>query len=127
MNIYKCIHIYLYMHLYIYIYTETADGDKTYDRDDARAVDLDSLPGAPHHQRLRIPRRLPRESEYWEPETRNLEPGRRFVHSAWSWLWGPGPTPLKRERIFIELTTSDRKLKASREGSKRGIYGTLTT
>ena len=29
-----------------------------------------------------------------------------------------------RERIFIELMTSDRKLKASREGSKGRIYGT---
>ena len=27
------------------------------------------------------------------------------------------------ERIFIELMTSDRKLKASREGSKCRIYG----
>jgi len=29
-----------------------------------------------------------------------------------------------RERIFIELMTSDRKLKASREGSKWRNYGT---
>ena len=29
-----------------------------------------------------------------------------------------------RERIFIELITSDRKLKASRQGSKGRIYGT---
>ena len=28
------------------------------------------------------------------------------------------------ERIFVELTTSDRKLKASREGSKLRNYGT---
>ena len=29
-----------------------------------------------------------------------------------------GPHTLSRERIFVELMTSDRKLKASREGSK---------
>ena len=29
--------------------------------------------------------------------------------------------------IFIQLMTSDRKLKASREGSKRKKYGTYTT
>ena len=36
------------------------------------------------------------------------------------------PNPLtKRKRIFVELMTTDRKLlKASREGSKRRIYGT---
>ena len=28
------------------------------------------------------------------------------------------------ERIFVELTTSDRKLEASREGSKCRIFGT---
>jgi len=31
---------------------------------------------------------------------------------------------INEERIFIELMTSDRKLKASREGSKLRIYGT---
>jgi len=34
------------------------------------------------------------------------------------------PTACSRERIFIELMTSDRKLKASIEGSKWRIYGT---
>ena len=29
----------------------------------------------------------------------------------------------RRERIFLEGMTSDRKLQASREGSKRRIYG----
>ena len=33
-------------------------------------------------------------------------------------------TVVERERILIELMTSDRKLKASREGSKSRIYGT---
>ena len=31
---------------------------------------------------------------------------------------------LERERTFIEFMTSERKLRASREGSKRRIYGT---
>ena len=31
---------------------------------------------------------------------------------------------LQRERIFIDLMTSNRKLKASREGSVGRIYGT---
>ena len=34
---------------------------------------------------------------------------------------------LWRERVFIERVTSDRRLKASREGSKGSIYRTLTT
>ena len=33
----------------------------------------------------------------------------------------------EREEIVIELMTSDRKLKASREGSKRRNYGTYKT
>ena len=32
--------------------------------------------------------------------------------------------PLDERERFIELMTSDRKLKASREGSKRRMYGT---
>ena len=56
------------------------------------------------------PRRYPRgEREDWVPVCVDEIDARRAC---------------QKERIFIDLVTSDRKLKASREGSKSRIYGT---
>ena len=65
---------------------------------------------------------------------KSLEPGARGAgsmmrpRSAASIIEvGTAPEMSKRERILIKLMTSDRKLKASREGSKSRMYGTQKT
>ena len=58
------------------------------------------------------------------PETRNINPNTETVKlqtalpSFVSPATQPSTQPPHTERIFIELMTSDRKLKATREGSK---------
>ena len=99
---YMYIYIHVYIYVFIYTYIHRRDGQ---DRGTRRAMK--------RARRSRTPDSAPVKKG-----------GRCFLCARYPCI---NPIPVStssQERIFIELMTSDRKLKASREVSKSRIYET---